>query len=51
MGLLLTATGGVIVWIVLYSVGAKGFDALMLALFMVAVALAVRALPDRRNRR
>ncbi len=31
MGLVLTATAGLVIWIVLWALGAKGFDAFMLA--------------------
>ena len=31
MGLILTVTAGLVVWIVLWALGAKGFDAFMLA--------------------
>jgi hypothetical protein len=52
MSLVLWTTAGLVVWIVLWSIGAKAFDAFMLAtLFMlVGATLEVlkRYLPNRR---
>jgi hypothetical protein len=51
MGVALTATAGIILWVVLWSIGSKGFDALLPALAMVLVAatlrLVARYLPGR----
>lgn len=44
MGLALTTTAGVILWVVLWSIGSKGFDALLPALAMVLLAAATRLL-------
>jgi len=41
MGLLLTIIAGLVVWVVLWSLGAKGFDAFMITVVMVVVAAAV----------
>jgi hypothetical protein len=53
MGLILTLTGGLIVWVVLWSLGAKGFDAFMLATLIVLVGACVKILagylPGRRG--
>lgn len=53
MGLILTATTGLVVWIVLWSLGAKGFDAFMLAAAIIAVGATLRMLsrylPGRRT--
>jgi hypothetical protein len=53
MGLVLTATAGLIVWIVLWSLGTKGFDAFMLAAAIILVGATVRVLsrylPGRRT--
>ena len=42
MGLLLTTIAGLVVWIVLWSIGVKGFDSFMLAVVMITVAAALR---------
>ena len=44
MGLLLTLIAGLVVWVVLWSLGAKSLDAIMLTLVMVLVAVSVRIL-------
>ena len=36
MGLILTVTAGLVVWIVLWALGAKGFDAFMLAALIIS---------------
>jgi hypothetical protein len=52
MGLILTATAGLVVWIVLWALGSRGFDAFLLALAMILVGATVRILsrylPGRR---
>ncbi|HYM58189.1 MAG TPA: hypothetical protein VES79_09520 [Solirubrobacteraceae bacterium] len=42
MGLLLTLTAGLIVWIVLWAVDLKAFDAFLVTLLMVVVAATAR---------
>ena len=37
MGLILTVTAGLIVWIVLWALGTKGFDAFMLSATIILV--------------
>jgi hypothetical protein len=53
MGLILTVTAGLIVWIVLWALGTKGFDAFMLsaAIILVGASLKILAgyLPGRRS--
>jgi hypothetical protein len=53
MGLILTLTAGLIVWVVLWSLGAKGFDAFMLATLIVLVGACMKILagylPGRRS--
>jgi hypothetical protein len=53
MGLILTATAGLVVWIVLWALGSKGFDAFMLAAVIILVGASLRILsgylPGRRN--
>ena len=42
MGLLLTTIAGLVVWIVLASLGVKSFDAFLITILMVIVAATVR---------
>jgi len=53
MGLILTLTTGLVVWIVLWTLGAKGFDAFMLAAAIILVGACVKILsgylPGRRT--
>jgi hypothetical protein len=44
MGLVLTLTFGLIVWIVLWALGAKGFDAFMIATVIILIGAAVKVL-------
>jgi hypothetical protein len=41
MGLILTLIAGLVIWLVLWALGAKGFDAFMITVVMVVVAAAV----------
>jgi hypothetical protein len=53
MGLILTGTAGLCLWIVLWSLGVSGFDAILIGIAMVIIANAVRNLlpflPGRRE--
>ena len=53
MGLVITVTAGLVVWIVLWALGAKGFDAFMLATLITLVGATMKLvagyLPGRRN--
>jgi hypothetical protein len=53
MGLILTVTTGLVVWIVLWALGSKGFDAFMLATLIMLVGASVKILsgylPGRRS--
>ena len=53
MGLVLTATAGLCIWIVLWSLNVSGLDAILLAIVMVLIAIGVRNLlpylPGRRD--
>jgi hypothetical protein len=53
MGLVLTVTGGLCVWIVLWALGSKGFDAFLLAGAIMLVGASLRILsgylPGRRT--
>ncbi|HLY50351.1 MAG TPA: hypothetical protein VKR21_14255 [Solirubrobacteraceae bacterium] len=53
MGLILTATAGLVIWIVLWAIDvASGFDAILIGIGMVLLAIAIRSvlpyLPGRR---
>jgi hypothetical protein len=53
MGLILTATAGLCAWIVLWALGSSGFDAILLVIGMVLLAIGIRTLlphlPGRRD--
>jgi hypothetical protein len=53
MGLVLTVTAGLVVWIVLWALGTKGFDAFMLATAITLVGASLKLLagylPGRRG--
>jgi len=53
MGLILTVTAGLVVWIVLWALGTKGFDAFMLSAAIILLGAALRILsgylPSRRG--
>lgn len=53
MGLVLTVTAGLIIWIVLWALGAKGFDSFMLATLVTVIGASVKILsgylPGRRG--
>jgi len=53
MGLVLAVTTGLVIWVVLWALGAKGFDAFMLAAVIMLVGATVKIvagyLPGRRN--
>jgi len=53
MGLILTGTAGLCLWLVLWSLGVSGFDAILIAVVMVLVAISLRNLlpflPGRRD--
>jgi hypothetical protein len=53
MGLILTATAGLCLWIILWALNVSGFDAILIAVLMVLVAVALRVLlpflPGRRD--
>jgi hypothetical protein len=44
MGVLLTLIAGLVVWIVLWALGWRAFDAVLITALMVIVAAAVRML-------
>ncbi len=46
MGLILTTTAGLAIWIVLWALGTKGFDAFMITVALILAGATVRlALP------
>jgi hypothetical protein len=53
MGLVLTVTAGLVIWIVLWALGAKGFDSFMLATLVTIVGASLKILsgylPSRRD--
>ncbi len=53
MGLVLTVTAGLIVWITLWALGAKGFDSFLLATVIILVGASLKILsgylPGRRS--
>ncbi|MCW2971233.1 MAG: hypothetical protein JWO23_2360 [Solirubrobacterales bacterium] len=53
MGLILTVAAGLVVWIVLWALGTKGFDAFMLSAAIILLGAALRILsgylPSRRG--
>ncbi len=53
MGIILTATAGLCLWIILWSLNISGFDAILIAVLMILVAIGVRNilpfLPGRRD--
>jgi hypothetical protein len=44
MGLIYSATAGFVVWIVLWSIGVKSFDAFMLTMLIIILAAGTRML-------
>ncbi len=44
MGLILTAAAGLCLWIVLWALGTSGFDAILIAVVIVMIAILVRTL-------
>ena len=53
MGLILTGAAGLCLWIILWALNVSGFDAILIAVLMVLIAIAVRTvipyLPGRRD--
>jgi len=53
MGVILTATAGLCIWIVLWALGISGFDAILIAIVMVLIAIGLQNvlphLPGRRD--
>lgn len=51
MGVIVTGTAGLCLWIVLWALGMSGFDAILIALVMVLVAVAVQTVMTQFARR
>ena len=53
MGVLLTLIAGLVVWIVLWAIGAKSFDAFLITMLMMIIAAAAHiiwpTLPGNRD--
>lgn len=53
MGLIATVTGGLVIWVVLWSLSSKGLDAFLLAIAIILVGAGMRILsgylPNRRT--
>jgi hypothetical protein len=53
MGLVTTVAGGLLVWIVLWSLSGKGFDAFLIAIVIILVGATLKILsgylPGRRS--
>jgi hypothetical protein len=53
MGIIVTATAGLCLWIILWSLNISGFDSILIAVLMILVAIGVRNvlpfLPGRRD--
>ncbi len=53
MALILTGTAGLCIWIVLWALGISGFDAILIAVVMVLIAIGIHNLlpflPGRRD--
>jgi hypothetical protein len=44
VGLIITGTAGLCLWIVVWALGVSGFDSILISLVIVVIALAVRTL-------
>jgi hypothetical protein len=53
MGLILTATAGLCIWIIIWSLNVSGLDAILISIVMVLIAIGLRnltsLLPGRRD--
>jgi hypothetical protein len=53
MGLVLTATAGLCIWIIIWALNVSGLDAILIAIVMILIAIGVRNLlpflPGRRD--
>lgn len=44
VGLIITGTVGLCIWIVFWALGVSGFDAILIALVIVVIAIGIRTL-------
>jgi hypothetical protein len=51
MSVIITATAGLCLWIILWSLNMSGFDAILIAVVMVLTALAAQNILPRRSGR
>jgi hypothetical protein len=51
MAVIVTATFGLVLWIVLWALNVSGFDGLLLAVTFVLIALAIRTITSQRRDR
>jgi hypothetical protein len=51
MGLILTATFGLCIWIVLWALKVSGFDAILIAIALVLIAIGLRNVVPNLTRR
>lgn len=51
MGLIITATAGLCLWIILWALNMSGFDAILIAIVMVLVAIGVQNVVPHLTRR
>jgi hypothetical protein len=53
MGIILTATAGLCLWIIIWSLGVSGLDSILIAVVMIVIAVGVSQLlpflPGRRD--
>ncbi len=53
MGLVITATAGLCIWIIIWALNVSGLDAILIAIVMILIAIGVRNLlpflPGRRD--
>jgi hypothetical protein len=51
MGVIVTATVGLVIWIVLWALKVSGFDSIMIAVSLVLIAAALRTVVPNLTRR
>jgi hypothetical protein len=51
MGVIVTATVGLVIWIVLWALRVSGFDSIMIAVGLVLIAAALRSVVPNLTRR
>ena len=49
MGVIITTTAGLVVWVILWGMGVKGFDAFMITLTMIVIAAMGRVVATSRS--